>query len=170
MRPPWLLPPLSQPAGELPIPGIERQANPAPCQAQREEITGQIAEREVVLLGPEITPTDQTDNTPETATTPHNPPRPSEEVGRLRREVRRPVRYQDYECYTLQPVQGDMEGWKMATKNPVYNEKELASKEDVKIACRNPVYGGKELIFQKKSIKEKLNYLDQSGASDYLDQ
>ena len=150
-----------QSAGELPLPGIERQADPAPCPAQRVDITSQTTEREVVPLRPGITPTDQTESRPAAATTPHNPPRPSEEAGGPRREVRRPVKYQDYECYTLQPVQGDM-----ATKNPVYKE-ELVSKE---IANRNPVYEKKELIFQEKSVKEKFNYLDQSGASDYLDQ
>ena len=128
MRPPWLLPPLPQAAGELPPPGMQGQ--------RRQEITCQTAEREVVPLGPETTPTNQPESGPEIATTPHNQPRPSEEEGRPRREVRRPVRYQDYECYALQPGQRGLKDWKIATRNPIYKEKELVSK-DVRIATRN---------------------------------
>ena len=53
VQPLWLLPPPPQSAGELPLPGIERQADPVPCPAQREDITGQTTERELALLDPE---------------------------------------------------------------------------------------------------------------------
>ena len=112
-----------------------------------------------------MTPTDRAEDRPTAATTPQNPPRPSEETGRPRREVRRPVKYQDYECYTLQPVQGDRKDWKMAVKNPVCKEKKVVPKE---VANRDSVYE-KELIFQEKLTKEQFHYLDQSGASDFLD-
>ena len=101
VQPPWLLPPLPQPNGELPPPGMERQADPVPCPAQREAVADQAIEREVASPGPGIMPPDRAEDRPTAATTPQNPPRPIEETGRPRREVRRPAKYQDYECYAL---------------------------------------------------------------------
>ena len=63
-------------------------------------------------------------------------------------------------------MQGDKKDWKMAVKNPVCKGKELIHKE---VASRNSIYG-KELVSQEKSTKEKFHILNQSRASDFLDQ
>ena len=109
-----------------------------------------MAEREVVPLGPEITPLDRLENGPEVATTPHNQPRPSEEVGRPRREVRKPVRYQDYECYyTLQPAQGCLQEWEIAMRSDLQR---------------------KGINFQEKIRQKGIKLFGPTGASSYLDQ
>ena len=156
----------SQPAIELPLPGTERQADPAPHQAQREEISSQMAEEEVVPLGPGTTPTDRPENGPERTTTPHNQSRPREDEGRPRREVRKPIRYQDYECYTLQLRQECLlEGGK-ATKGRNYEEKELNSKKGLgKKELEN--LGQSGVSNRQLDQSGTLRHLDQSGASKH---
>ena len=131
-----------------------------PHQAQREEISSQTAEREVAPLEPETTPTDRLENGPEIATTLHNQPRPSEDEGRPRREVRKPIRYQDYECYTLQPGQRCLLKGEIATRGRNCKKKELISEKKL---------GRKELNYLSQS-KALNNHLDQSGPLSYLDQ
>ena len=89
-------------------------------------------DRDATTITTAMRPADRDATTSTTATpleraTHHPTPTPTPEVeGRPRRETRKPLRYADYECYTLQPAIDQSEGRKTTStriRKPITNKK-----------------------------------------------
>ena len=116
---------------ELPAPGTNEQAGPAPVAGQGERIPDLETRDETRTPNQETIVTENT-HRPVEQPTPHpTPNRTAETEGRPRRETRRPVKYADYECYTLQSGTDQSESRRKSSDNIgeiVTNE--LAAKEE----------------------------------------
>ena len=103
--------PVHPPLLELPTQQPREQSDPAPVQARKEREVETEA-REGVDTTREGNHEERSTGPPDPARTPSTPVTVSEKADRPRKETRRPARYDDFECYTLQPqkTHTDIEG------------------------------------------------------------
>ena len=108
---PWMLPPVHPPRLELPTQQPREQPDPAPVLA-REKREVETEARGGVDTTREGNHEERSTGPPDPARTPSTPVTVSEKADRPRKETRRPARYDDFECYTLQPqkTHTDIEG------------------------------------------------------------
>ena len=107
---PWLVPPPKPPTLELPPLDVREQAEPAHMPDQEIEVPDLETENRTGMPVRENTAIENA-RTPLIQPTLHpTPNRTAETEGRPRRETRRPIKYADYECYTLQSITGQSKG------------------------------------------------------------
>ena len=99
------MPPIHPPVLEPPTQQQDRQqADPGPVQAREREVTSTGAtEREPIVPITDESLEERPPGPREPTETQSTPARTPDKVDQPRRETRKPARYDDFECYALQP-------------------------------------------------------------------
>ena len=125
-----MLPPQPQPVSELPPLTVEKQADPPPTWTHGEETPDSVAmESDVLLSETEIVLGERPAAVLESVTVLATSPVACKREGQLKRKIRRPTRYQDYECYTLQRVKEHLEDQKSHHRTSWHGTPRLKTKK-----------------------------------------